>query len=202
MNNILEKSASGSAAGALQPGRSNPLVFTKENNQSIVEVIKIALSEAQTNTGLNPKKAEYWADLAQVYASIPKELVEPDTKESDTPTAASIFYYKKAVELDPKNPLYQLQIGQIYMTQKKTDEGFAYVKKATDLKENWALSHFQLGVFYTQNSDSKNAINELELALANPDLKTNTQEYTIVKTALEKIKAASQQQAAPSGLVN
>ena len=177
--NVIEKASSGSA----------PLVFTKESKQTLVEAIQFAITESQTAIDLNPKKADYWANLAQMYAIIPKELQTPNQKDTDTPQTAAITLFKKALELDPNNPAYYFQMGQILLSQKKTDEGFKSIKKATEIKPNWADAHYQLAILYSQKNDLKSATKELEIALQNLDPKINQKEYEVVKQTLDKMKS-------------
>ena len=181
--NIIEKSASGSA----------PLVFTKESKQMLIEAIQTAINENQIAISLNPKKAEYWAQLAQVYTLIPKELQSPQETENNSPQTAAVTYFKKALSLDPKNPAYYFQIGQILLSQKKTYEGCKSIKTATELKPNWADVHYQLGILYANKNDMENATKELELALQNLDPKINQKEYDAVKQILGKMKGGQQQ---------
>jgi len=186
--NIIEKAASSSAEATTQPGGAKSLVFTKESKQMLIEAIQFAITENQIAINLNPKKAEYWAQLAQTFMLIPKELQAPNETEANSPQTAALTYLKKAMELDPNNPVYYFQIGQILLSQKKTEKGFASIKKATELKPNWADAHYQLGILYANKNDMKNATRELEIALANMDSKTNQKEYDAVKQMLDKIK--------------
>jgi tetratricopeptide (TPR) repeat protein len=185
--NIIDKAASGSA----------PLVFTKENKQMLIEAIQVAINEAQTAVGLNPKKAEYWANLAQIYLIIPKELQAPNEKDANAPKTIAINLIKKAIELDPSNPMYYSQISQMYLAQQKTEEAFKYIKKATELKPNWADAHYQLAILYSQKNDMKNATKELEITLANLDPIINQKEYDVVKQTLDKIKNPPSNNQAP-----
>lgn len=181
--NIIDKAAS----------RSASLTFTKESKQMLIEAIQTAINEAQTAVNLNPKKADYWANLAQIYTIIPKELQSPNDTEVNSPQTIAINFIKKAIELDPNNPAYYFQIGQILLSQKKTDEGFKSINKAVELKPNWADGHYQLGILYIQKNDMKNAAKELEITLQNLDPKTDQKEYDIVKQTLDKMKSPQQQ---------
>ena len=181
---VIEKASSGSA----------PLTFTKESKQTLIEAIQGAITESQTAIDLNPKKSDYWANLAQMYVIIPKELQEPNQKDTNTPQTAAITFFKKALELDPNNPTYYFGIGQIYLGQKKMDDGFKYMKKATEIKPNWADAHYQLAMLYSQKNDMKSATKELEITLENLDPKINQKEYDAVKQTLDKMKSPQQAQ--------
>ena len=185
--NIIEKASSGSA----------PLVFTKESRQALIETIQVAVTQAQMAIGLNPKKAEYWANLAQININIPKELQPPNEKDANAfqTTAADLF--KKALSLDPNNPVYYSMISQIYFAQQKTEEAFKYIKKAVELKPNWANGHYQLAMLYFQKQDMTNATKELEITLKNLDPKTNQTEYDAVKKTLDRIKNPQPNNQAP-----
>jgi len=176
--NIIDKAASGSAS----------LSFTKESKQMLTEAIQTAITENQMIIDLNPKKAEYWGNLAQIYTIIPKELQSPNEKDTDAPPAAAMTYFKKALSLDPNNPVYYFEVGQLSLAQKKVDDGFKYTKKASELKSNWADAHYQLAMIYAQKKDMNNMVKELEITLQNLDPKTNQKEYEAVKQTLDQIK--------------
>jgi tetratricopeptide (TPR) repeat protein len=177
--NIIDKAASGSAS----------LALTKENKQTLIEAIQVAINEAQISISLNPKKADYWAQLAQIYIIIPKELQTANDTRKNSPQTIAMTFLKKALELDPNNPAYYFQMGQVLFSQKKADQGFKSIKKAAELKPNWADAHYQLGILYAQKNDMKNAVKELEITLQNLDPKTNQKEYDAVKQTLDKIKS-------------
>jgi len=191
-NNIMEKSATGSAD-------QKSLTLTKEDKQTLINAIQSAIAENQTAIELAPKKAEYWAQLGQIYTLIPKELRDPKETEANSPLLAASTYYKKALELDPKNPAYYFALGQISLNQKKSDEGLKFIKKAIEMKPNWANAHYQLGIMYANNRDMKNATKELETALSNIDQKTSQAEYDAVKKTLDQIKNPQGEQQAPQG---
>lgn len=187
--NIIDKAASESADINTSPNMmTKPLSLTKESKQMLIEAIQTAITENQTVIDLNPKKAEYWANLAQIYTIIPKELQSPNEKDTNTPPAAAMTYFKKALSLDPNNPVYYFQISQIYLTQQKAEEAFKYIKKAVAAKPNWADAHYQLAMIYAQKKDMNNMVKELEITLQNLDPKTNQKEYEAVKQTLDQIK--------------
>jgi len=155
----------------------------------LIEAIQTAINENQIAISQNSKKADYWANLAQIYILIPKELQTPNETEVNSPQTTALTSLKKALELDPNNPAYYFQMGQILLSQKKTAEGFKSIKKAAELKPNWADAHYQLGMLYAQKNDMKNAVKELEITLQNIDPKINQKEYDAVKQTLDKIKS-------------
>lgn len=186
--NIIDKSASESAKLDTPSNTTKPLSFTKESKQMLIEAIQTAITENQMAIDLNPKKAEYWANLAQIYTIIPKELQSPNEKDTNTPQTAAMTYFKKALSLDPNNPAYYFGVGQLSLSQQKMDDGFNYIKKAVEKKPNWADAHYQLAMIYAQKKDMNNMVKELEIALQNLDPKTNQKEYEAVKQTLDQIK--------------
>lgn len=185
--NIIDKAASESADINTSPNMTKPLSLTKESKQMLIEAIQTAITENQTVIDLNPKKAEYWANLAQIYTIIPKELQSND-KDANSPKIIAVNLFKKALSLDPNNPVYYFQISQIYLTQQKAEEAFKYIKKAVAAKPNWADAHYQLAMIYAQKKDMNNMVKELEITLQNLDPKTNQKEYEVVKQTLDQIK--------------
>lgn len=192
--NIIDKAASGSADVNTQSNITKPLSFTKESEQMLIEAIQTAISENQMAVDLNPKKADYWANFAQIYTIIPKELQSPNNKDTNFPQTIAINLFKKALSLDPNNPVYYFEIGQIYSTQQKFDDALPYIKKAIVIKSNWADTHYLLAMIYLKKNDVNNVVKELEATLQNLDQKTNQKEYDATKQILDKIKNSQQQQ--------
>ena len=76
------------------------------------------------------------------------------------------------------------------------------MKKATEIKPNWADAHYQLAMLYSQKNDMKSATKELEITLENLDPKINQKEYDAVKQTLDKMKKSTTGAATAMKLIN
>ena len=86
-------------------------------------------------------------------------------KKDDTKKAIS--YASRALKLSPGDPNVLDTIGWVYFNMKEYDKAAAYLEKATENVDNFALFHYHLGLTYYNIGRLKEAENELEVALSN-----------------------------------
>lgn len=81
------------------------------------------LKEAQEYVRSFPEKAISWSNLAEAYKGL--------GKYND-----AISAYKKAIELEPKNPEYNQLLASCYASKKDYNNSLTYYKKSMDLDRN------------------------------------------------------------------
>ena len=54
--------------------------------------------------------------------------------------------YKKAIEIEPKNPIHHYNLGLVLYQEKQSDEAIREFKKAVELKVHYASPHISLGI--------------------------------------------------------
>lgn len=70
--------------------------------------------------------------------------------------------YEKAVRYDPKNPTAHMTLGQGYFELKHNDEAaIQYLKRAIELKPDYAEAHWRLGLAHHHNKDDAEAVREI-----------------------------------------
>ncbi len=135
---------------------------------------------AKRATEVNPANSENWYNMGDIYEKIINIAAGADFFAESN--------YRKASELDPKNPNPLIGEAKILMfmarktqdnqiDQEKIGRAIDVLEKAVKLKSNYAPAHFQLGLAYMLADRKDEAIKELEFTktLSNFDAPTNFQ---------------------------
>src|SRR5207247_6109392 len=75
---------------------------------------------------------------------------------------------RKAVELDPLNPFFQMSLSFYQYWARQYDDAIAQATKTLEIDPNSAISHVLLGLSFLKKGDTAGAIAELEKSKA-PD---------------------------------
>ncbi|MBU4338189.1 tetratricopeptide repeat protein [Patescibacteria group bacterium] len=121
---------------------------------------------------INPADSENWYNLGDIYEKIINIAGGADSFAESS--------YRKASELNPKNPDPLIGQARVLMfaaraseddkiKREKTDGAIDALEKAVKLKSDYAASHFQLGLAYAQAQRKDEAIKEFEFAKALSD---------------------------------
>lgn len=79
---------------------------------------------------------------------------------------AALENYEKAIDLDPKNGIFYLNVGRVYSELKKNDDAaIEKFKKAIELKPDLAWAHQLLAKLYHRRNNDLEAIKHLQLAI-------------------------------------
>ena len=73
---------------------------------------------------------------------------------------------KKAVELDPLNPFFQMSLSFYQYWARQYDDAIAQARKTLDMDPNSAISHVLLGLSFLKKGDTAGAIAEFQKAKA------------------------------------
>jgi tetratricopeptide (TPR) repeat protein len=79
---------------------------------------------------------------------------------------AALENYEKAINLDPKNHNYYINVGRVYSELKNNDDAaIESFRKAIELKPDFAWAYRQLGLLYHRRKNDAEAIKYLESAI-------------------------------------
>ncbi len=131
--------------------------LTEEDKQTITTLVYQSINEAKALVSLNPQKAAYWANLAEVYRALLGKV--QDAEEW------TISPYQKAISLDPKNPTYYFNLGSVYYGLGNFREASALFEQAISLKQNVANFYYNLAWASAQQKDFVKAVNVMEMAM-------------------------------------
>lgn len=149
------------------------------DKQTVTTLIQQGINEAKALVALNPQKAIYWANLAEVY-----RVVLPLAQQADVWTVSS---YQRAIALDKNNPTYYFNLGSVYYGLKNYTEAAKFFEQATSLKPDIANYHYNLAWDYFQLKQYPQAVNAMQNALQY--IKPKTEDYTKAQKDLEQFKA-------------
>jgi tetratricopeptide (TPR) repeat protein len=152
-----------------------------QDRQDIARFIQVAISEAKVPVQLNPNKVGYWNNLAVVYRNIINVA-----QGAESWTVAS---YRRAIVLDPNNPLLRLNLGGVYYSLKNYGEAESLFGQAAALKPDWANAFYNLSWAQFQGKKYDAAVANLENALKILDKKSP--DYKKANENLEAFKAAA-----------
>ena len=129
------------------------------NEQKIVQLASTALSVTQNETKMFPNRIVGWQTLANMY----RDLI--GIAKGD-PATLAVNSYKKALELDPHNPYFYLEIGKIQFGQKKIDEAEDSFKKCLEIDPDFVPAKVQMALVSEQRGKTEEAISQLEEIVA------------------------------------
>ncbi len=138
-----------------------------ERNQ-ILNLTKNCIDTSKRATDLNPQNVNNWMLRGLVYQNSTGIL----SGASDW----ALKMYDKAKELSPNDPIVYTQAGKVYLTkasllanEKKESErknaiesALNNFEKAIELKPDYSVAHFQLGILYWQEKEIDKAQTEFE----------------------------------------
>lgn len=154
--------------------------LSNEERQTITQAIQASIQEAKAAVALNPQKAGNWENLAVIYRNLLNAA-----QGADVWTVSS---YQRAIVLDPRNPIYRLNLGGVYYSLKNYPEAIKLFEQSAGLKPDWANAHYNLAWANFQNQSYDKAIQSMENVLKLLDKERNKDEYKKVTSELEEFK--------------
>ncbi len=77
--------------------------------------------------------------------------------------------FEKALELEPKNPIFLTELGKLSIIQGSEEEGIAFFEQAVNLKADYLAANLQLALISERDGDLDGSIARLEnLVISNP----------------------------------
>lgn len=133
----------------------------------IQNILSNAIEISRQAARINPVDSLNWSNLADIYEKIiPLSLTAESFAEEN---------YKKAAELDPKNPQESVNIARTFLTsvdsigsgdanlrQEKLNKAKNYLEMSLGLKSDYAPAHFLLAAAAMREGKTQEAINRLE----------------------------------------
>lgn len=154
--------------------------LTEDDRQTIARAIQAAISEGKELIKLNPNKAQYWENLANIYRTM-----IPLAEGSDAWTVSA---YQRAIVLDPQNPSYRLALGSVYYLLQRYPEAVSFFEQAVALKSDWANGYYNLAWTYYQNKEYDKATLSMQNVLNLTDKTTNPADWEKANEDLERFK--------------
>jgi len=144
-----------------------------QNIQLVAGDISRAIAQAKRASELSPNWVRVWENLGLIY----RDLV-PIVKGADQ---WAINSFKKALELEPVNPVLKAEIGKIHLArvnnldkkkekdkiEKEINQALNYFQEAVDLKSDYLDPKVQIALAEEKKGNLEEAIKKLEDILLN-----------------------------------
>jgi len=151
---------------------------SEEDRQKISTLIQQSVREAKSAVALDPRNAENWENLAQLYQNL--------VNFAEGAENWTITTYLQAINQDPLNPQLRLKLGGFYYSQQNWKEAINLFTQAAFLKPDWANAHYNLANALKESGDFAEAKKEYEITLGL--VKVDSSDYINVTKELEDVK--------------
>lgn len=94
-------------------------------------------------------------------------------------------YFKKSLELDPRDEILAYNVGEIYFAHQKLDEAIEYYEFATQIKPDWSDPYYKLGLVFLNKTDYEKAKDNFKKFLK---LEPDTEKSASAKNILDYIE--------------
>jgi len=105
------------------------------------------------------EKAKVAEDLI-VQAKAQASIGETYLRQNDFKNSQE--YFKKSLELNPKDEVLAYNVAEIYFNNQKVDDAISYYALATQIKPDWGLPFLKLGYAYLNKADYGKAVENFE----------------------------------------
>jgi len=117
-------------------------------------------------------QAKGMASIGEVY------LRQNDFKSSQE-------YFKKSLELNPKDEVLAYNVAEIYFNNQKVDDAIAYYILATQIKPDWGTPFQKLGYAYLNKADYNKAIESFNQFLL---VEPNSDQAPVIQAVIDSLK--------------
>ena len=135
---------------------------SEKNNQRIAEEAKNTIDYAKSAADSNPNNIIFQHKIADVYMTASRDIGIVGADEW------AVKKYRKAIELEPTNPVLYTSFGKIYMlyysvteSEENLNQAISEFEKALELKDNYLEAGLQLGIAYENLGDNQKVIDIL-----------------------------------------
>ena len=156
------------------------LNLSENDKLQVSQAVQQSIAEAKSVVSLNPRLGQGWANLGLIYSNLLNL-----TEGSDTWAISS---YQRAINLDPNNPLYRMQLGSLYYLLEKYPDATQLFSQAVSLKPDLANAHFNLGWSLYQQKDYQGAASQMQAVMSLLEKDKNSQDYKNAKEAYNNFK--------------
>lgn len=156
--------------------------LSDEEKNTLIKVIQQTIQEAKATVSLNPKNANNWEILGDIYNNFISL-----TKGADE---FAIQSYIQAISLDPINPSLRIKLGGVYFGQKKFDQAIKSFELAVLTKPDLPNTHYNLALAYKENKQPEKAKEQLNITLSL--VSKNSNDFEIAKKELDLLNNQAQ----------
>lgn len=94
-------------------------------------------------------------------------------------------YFKKSLELNPKDEVLAYNVAEIYFNNQKVDDAITYYVLATQIKPDWGTPFLKLGYAYLNKADYDKATESFSKFL---QVEPNSDQAPVVQAVIDSLK--------------
>ena len=177
---------------------SNKTDITPVEQEQVMELVNLAITEARAATILEPSSYQNWLVLANIYLQL------ADVTEDARQLAFEAL--SQATNANPNDPFMRINLGQFYMGLEQWEPASNFFLQAVERKPDLAVAYYNLAQAYAKNEQILEAETALQQTLLLIDKETDLEDYTTVETQLktvtelaDKIRAQAEEQQTQAG---
>ncbi|MBI2049810.1 hypothetical protein HYT32_02820 [Candidatus Roizmanbacteria bacterium] len=155
--------------------------LSEQDRQTIAQAVQAAIQEAKAAVILNPQKATSWENLARTYRGIINVA-----QGADVWTLSS---YQRAINLDPRNPIYYLNLGGVFFASENYNQSTQLFLQAAALKPDWANAHYNFAWSLYRQENYQRAANEMQTVLTLLEKNKDSEDYKRAQKEFEQFKS-------------
>jgi tetratricopeptide (TPR) repeat protein len=142
-----------------------------QDYKTAIQNYETSIEKAKANTDA-VIQAKGIASIGEVY------LRQNDFKTSQE-------YFKKSLELNPKDEVLAYNVAEIYFNNQKVDDAITYYVLATQIKPDWGTPFLKLGYAYLNKAEYDKAIESFgKFLLVEP----NSDQAPVVQAVIDSLK--------------
>lgn len=142
-----------------------------QDYKTAIQNYETSIERAKANADM-VIQAKGLASIGEVY------LRQNDFKSSQE-------YFKKSLELNPKDEVLAYNVAEIYFNNQKVDDAIAYYILATQIKPDWGTPFLKLGYAYLNKADYDKAIDAFGKFL---QVEPNSDQVPVVQAVIDSLK--------------
>lgn len=153
---------------------------TTEDKKNATDFMQRAIDYGKQSASLNPYNVQVWENLAGIYQSF--------IGVADGAQNFAVSHLAQAISLDPTNPELRLKLGVLFFNLGDADQAVKLVGQSIELKQNWDIPYYNMGLIYRGKKDYSRALQYLKAGL--PYTEVNSDNYLKFQqeiTALQKM---------------
>jgi tetratricopeptide (TPR) repeat protein len=128
------------------------------------------------------EKAKLASDTI-IQAKAQASIGETYLRQNDLKTSQE--YFKKSLELNPKDELLAYNVAEIYFNNQKVDDAITFYVLATQIKPEWGTPYLKLGYAYLNKADYGKAVESFGKFL---QIEPNSDQAPVAKAVIDSLK--------------
>ncbi|MBI1862653.1 tetratricopeptide repeat protein, partial [Candidatus Microgenomates bacterium] len=154
--------------------------LSSRDQATVTNAIKTAIEESRAATVLNPQKASNWENRGRIYKSLLTVAEKSDI--------FAIGAYERAGLLDPFNPVYKNDLGEVYYLTGQYKQAATRFIEALHIKPDYSNASYNLAWSYYQLGDKQKAIAQMETLSQSLRTERDSDAYKKAISDLERLK--------------